>query len=269
MVHTKYKCIERANVLIEEGTAMSLRYAALELRFCMEAITYEKLEASANHIPPYIINKWQPPQAVKALLEHEPKTDKGFTLFAGIEEKSGVPSNNMQFVGEHKAFNLNWLRKHYNKVGGFLHFNHKKSKNAKLSAEEIKTYLKEVSEDISEVLKGDIAGGWLDGVFQFTCSQCAKAIIVGKNTLESGRDIVCQNDNCRAEYYGHLDSESSNAIFDLKITVFDCAQCSSDISVENRKLKIGYSFKCDKCGINHELVYKQWGYKAEIDTEES
>lgn len=111
MVHTKYKCIERANSLIEEGTAVSLRYAALELRFCMEAITYEKLEASAKHIPPDIIDKWQPPQAVKALLEHEPKTDKGFILFAGIEEEYGVPSNNMQFVGEHKAFNLGWLRR--------------------------------------------------------------------------------------------------------------------------------------------------------------
>ena len=267
MDHTKYKCIERANSLIEEGTAVSLRYAALELRFCMEAITYEKLEASAKHIPPDIIDKWQPPQAVRALLEHEPKTDKGFTLYAGIEEEYGVPSKNVQFVGEHKAFNLGWLRKHYNKVGGFLHINHKRSKNAKLPTEEIKSYLKEVSEDISEVLKGNITGGWLDEVFQFTCSQCSKTIIVGKHTLESGRDIVCQNDNCRAEYYGRLYPEGSGALFDLKVTVFDCAQCSAEIPVENRRLKIGYSFKCSKCGTNHELVHKQWGYKAEIEVE--
>jgi len=269
MEHTKYKCIERANSLIKEGTAISLRYAALELRFCMEAITYEKLEASASHIPPQILDKWQPPQAVKALLEHEPKTDKGFVLFAGIEKEYGIPSDNMKFVGEHKAFDLSWLRKHYNKIGGFLHFSHKRSKNAKVSLERLKSYLEQVSTEVEEVLKGSITGGWLDEVHQFTCSQCSKQIIVGKNTLDSSGHIVCQNTNCRAEYFGRYDPSSLNVLFELKVTVFDCAQCDSEIPVENKDLKIGFTFECNKCNTSHELVARQWGYKAEIEAEES
>jgi hypothetical protein len=47
----KRACLECAKELIREGSVQSLRYAALELRFCMEIITYEKLRASASHIP--------------------------------------------------------------------------------------------------------------------------------------------------------------------------------------------------------------------------
>lgn len=268
-MHSKYQCHERAKSLIAEGTGVSLRYAALELRFCMEAITYEKLEASAKHIPPHVLETWQPPQAVKMLLEHEPKADKGFVLFAGIEKEYGKPSDDMQFVGEHKAFKLGWLRKHYNKVGSYLHYSHGSKRNNQESIDSIRKYLQEVCDEVEEVLKGNILGGWLDQVFEYTCEKCQQVILVGKHTLENTSHIICQNPNCKAEYFTQVEGEGEKVRFTLKVTQFDCAKCKAKISVENRKLDIGFEFRCPACSTKHRIENRQWGYSAEIETNES
>lgn len=268
MEHTKYKCLERAKSLIDDGSEISLRYAALELRFCMEAITYEKLRSSARHIPPDVLDKWQPPQAVKALLEHEPKSDKGFVLYAGVEEEYGKPSKDMRFVGEHKAFDLKWLRKHYNKVGKLLHYPHTQSGNQPTSVKQLKEYLSIVASEIDEVLKGNILGGWLDQTFQFECEVCYQLIVYGKHTLENSGHVECQNPNCRAEYFGALSEDGANATFQLKVTKFDCAQCGGEIPVENRHIKIGLEFSCPSCSTKHRIEHKQWGYSAEIEGNE-
>lgn len=269
MEHSKFKCHERAKALIAEGTAVSLRYAALELRYCMEAITYEKLEASAKHIPVHILETWQPPQAVKMLLEHEPKADKGFVLFAGIEEEYGKPSENMQFVSEHKAFSLSWLRKHYNKVGSYLHYLHRTRKADREASEKIRDYLLAVSDEVEEILKGSITGGWLDEIFKFECEKCQQLIVVGKQTLERTRHIVCQNPNCKAEYFAVVENDGSEVSFMLKVTRFDCVMCKAEIPVENRKLDIGFMFKCPACLTKHRIENRQWGYSSEIESNES
>ena len=268
MEHTKYKYLERANLLIKEGSEVSLRYAALELRFCMEAITYEKLSSSAKHIPPDVLDKWQPPQAIKALLEHEPKGDKGFTIYAGIEEKYGKPSKNMRFVGEHKAFNLKWLRKHYNKVGRVLHFTHTRASDSVNSVNQLQNYLTEVSTEIEEILKGNILGGWLGETFQFECKNCNQLILYGRHTLETSGHVVCQNQNCRAEYYGELNKDGNGAAFHLKVTKFDCVECGGKIPIENRHIQIGLEFICPSCESKHKIENKQWGYSAEIEEQE-
>ena len=269
MEHSKYKCHESAKTLIAEGTAVSLRYAALELRFCMEAITYEKLEASAKHIPPRVLEAWQPPQAVKMLLEHEPKADKGFVLFAGIEEVYGKPSENMQFVGEHKAFNLSWLRKHYNKVGGYLHYSHRAKRAKRETTDSIREYLQEVCDEVGEVLRGNIIGGWLDQVFESECEKCQQVVIVGKSTLDQTRHIICHNPNCRAEYFVQVSDDGARVGFLLKVTRFECGKCKSEIPVENKKLDIGFQFQCLECKTKHRIENRQWTYSAEVETHES
>ena len=45
----KHSCMTRAKALLSAPTAENLRYAALELRLCMEAITYEASLLRATH----------------------------------------------------------------------------------------------------------------------------------------------------------------------------------------------------------------------------
>lgn len=263
---TPHHCIIRAKALIETGDRISLRYAALELRMAMEFLTYKKLDATCSHIPKYVVDAWQPPQAVKALLEFDPHGDKGFKIFAGIEEGYGKPANEMKFVGEHKSLDLKWLRKHYNKVGKYLHGY--RTTNDLMSDSELKKYLREVASAVEEANSGNIRGGTFIQPFEITCEVCKQPFVVAKHSLDNTSKFYCFNSNCRAEYYGKLTGENS-AQFSLMATEFDCGSCSAKIRVENRHLKIGYKFKCGECNTEHQLVSNTWGYAADVQSGES
>lgn len=261
-----HHCIERAKKLIEVGDKVSLRYAALELRMAMEFLTYEKLDGTGNHIPKYIVDAWQPPQAVKALLEFDQLGDKSFKIFAGIEEEYGKPAKDMKLVGEHKSLGLKWLRKHYNKVGKYLH-GHRTTEEL-MPEKELKSYLQEVAAAVEEANSGNIRGAAFIQPFDVTCEKCGQPFVVAKSSLKNTKKFYCFNANCRAEYHGELTGENS-AKFRLLATTFDCAACNAKISVENRHLKIGFKFKCGKCNTEHELCYRQWAYVANVPNDES
>ena len=57
----------------------SLRYAAPELRRCIEAIVCEKLKIYDILLPDTSVHQWQPPQAFDALTAIEPGAEETYT----------------------------------------------------------------------------------------------------------------------------------------------------------------------------------------------
>ena len=79
----KYDCLARAKALLAAGDAASLRYACLELRSCMEAVTYEKIREYGRRFPRSVIDdfsKWQPRVLVKILLSLEEGADQDYKV---------------------------------------------------------------------------------------------------------------------------------------------------------------------------------------------
>src|SRR5688500_4185803 len=108
----KFDYLDRAKTLLAAGDATSLRYACLELRSCIEAVTYEKLRAYAPRVPPSLLNdvsKWQPPRLVRLLLQLEGEADQEYSVYIG---RTGS-TQPMQFLGEHRTFAVRWIRDHY------------------------------------------------------------------------------------------------------------------------------------------------------------
>ena len=260
MALDKRSCMARAQALIANPTDENLRYAALELRLCIEALTYEKLQSFSNIIPEAVLQTWQPPQAVKALLEFEPLADQSFTIFAGIEETPGIESKNMKYVGKHSALRFKWLRKHYHKLGSLLH---SALANSERSNSLLTTtlYLNEVINDLAEPLQGNILGGGFRTVYNFDCNQCKKPVICNKDAVAKTHKAVCFNPQCGMEYYASIMDDGS-ATFKPIITEFDCVSCKALTAIENRKLDIGLTFKCTACGQKHCFIDRQWGYGA-------
>lgn len=260
MTFDKQSCMGRARALVAEGTQESLRYAALELRLCVEALTYEKLRAFSSMIPEEVLKTWQPPQAVKALLEFEPHADRTFILYAGIEEEYGKPSKEMKYVGTHSSLRLGWLRKHYNKLGNLLHV---PATHEQITPDTttLKRYLGDVIEDLAEPLQSTITGGNIRHVFNFTCSECGKPVVANAESVSKKNKAICLNPQCKAEYFAKVD-EAGQATFQLMVTVFECAaeSCDGVTQIENRKLDVGVEFACPKCHLKHLIVHRQWGY---------
>ena len=69
---SKHACYNRARSLLNAGDDSLLRYACLELRCCIEAITYDKLNTYKARLPSSLMDEWRPSKAIKALLQLEP-----------------------------------------------------------------------------------------------------------------------------------------------------------------------------------------------------
>lgn len=250
----------RAQALLAEPTSGNLRYAALELRLCIEALTYEKLRTFSNMVPEDVLRTWQPPQAVKALLEFEPRADRTFVLYAGREEEYGKPAKEMKYVGTHSSLRLGWLRKHYNKLGSLLHAPAAGDPKPQ-DVTTLKEYLAEVIADLQEPLQSTIFGGTFREVFNFTCSACEKPVIANVETVLEKKKAVCLNPQCRAEHFAEVNG-AGQATFLLMVTLFECAMedCDGVAPIQNRKLDVGVEFACPKCGLKHVIADRHWGY---------
>lgn len=115
--------LARAKDELATSAAIRVKYAALELREALEAITYDRARAMQDEIPPEEYRTWQPRKLMQLLVEIDPSADKTSTLAVGREDRLGVPAppERMQTLGTDVALSLGDLKKHYDALGSALH----------------------------------------------------------------------------------------------------------------------------------------------------
>lgn len=113
---------EEAAAMLAKQDDGSLRYAALELRRCIEAIVYQKLKVYGTLLPEGSVHQWQPPQAFDALIALEPGAEETYTYAIAPESEFGKITQ-----GPYRAFGVDerprgkWIKKTWNKLGSHLH----------------------------------------------------------------------------------------------------------------------------------------------------
>lgn len=260
MKFDKSSCLQRAKEMLKSRNDSLLRYVCLELRFCMEAITYGKLKTYSKRLPADVLAKWQPPQAVKALLEFEPDADQSFELRISPESSPGVPTGEWFSLGSHKSLKLGWLRKHYNKLGNLLHVIAPGAKASALQSDpqELRKYLETVAAELEPVAASRMDSS-LATVVDFQCSVCGDTVIANLAGVQKTRRAVCLNPSCGAEFAA-VETEDGELGFLLMASHFECIKCGHETTLQNKKLEIGYKFKCERCGEEHQLMKRQWAY---------
>jgi hypothetical protein len=103
------------------GDSSSLRYACLELRMCIEALAYDRLQAYLTEVPNSVMKKWTPRHILDELLAIDPHADRSSTVYVGAVEQFGVPAEEMKLLGEDKMFSVKWANSAHNALGNFLH----------------------------------------------------------------------------------------------------------------------------------------------------
>jgi len=252
----KSSCFARAKKMLSLGDG-SLRYACLELRFCMEAMAYDKLNTYSKRLPSGLLERWQPPQAVRALLELEPDADQDFELRMSLESAPGVPTGEWVNLGSHKSLKLDWLRKHYNKLGNFLHvpLPSTKPRSVQHSSGELRQYLEEVVAEMEPVVVSTMDASFA-AVVTFQCSVCKEMVPANLAGVQKSHKAVCLSPQCGAEFIAT--NKGNELVFDLDASYPTCIKCDHQNAVENRKLAIGYRFRCEECGEEHKVA--RWGY---------
>lgn len=272
------QALERAQRLLADPVAPNLAYAALELRMVMEMVTYEKLVAAKDVIPPEVLKTWQPPQAVKALLEFQEYADQSFVLevadtpnapeefehLSEAERLERLKGLNYVKVGEHHALTLAWLRKHYNKIGSLLHA--PAPGTAPKEPGKTANYLSDVASELDLALRSTIftfteRGGWV-----FPCHSCGSPVIRNVEALKAGATAVCSTPQCDGEYRLVKTSEDTWTVQPIQ-TKFTCPGCSHESVYWPRKIKVGAAFVCPGCQRRYGVFDYTWQVK-ELGPEE-
>lgn len=259
MHQDKASCLARARKWLEQPTAEGVRYAALELRMVVELLTYEKLRAASDIAPPEVLNTWQPPLAVKNLLEFDEFADKTFTVEVGaLPAETDLGSQEWLLLGEHCALSLKWLR-NYHKLGNFLHV----SMSASLPGDWLSkstALLVSVADELAKVLSSSITGFNHRGGYKFNCGDCGKLIIRNAEALREGKTAICSTPGCDAEYRAVGFEDDAPVVEPIEIQ-FVCENCKKQAFVAQRKVAVGNDISCSHCNARFRIaaLQQRWG----------
>lgn len=251
----KRSCLERARILLAEGKPESLRYACLELRYCMEAIAYEKLRLYTKNIAESIQEVWQPRKVIDTLKEYDPLVNQSYTLRIW-SETSSCEQDEIVFSGEHKTLSPVTLKKHYNKLGNYLHvpMPTQIKKRKTLSDTELKVYLQELLQIVEPACRNTFDTNIAE-VVNFECCQCGQLIIRNKASLEKNPSVICLVENCKAQHVVY--QEGGQYFIRLCQAEFICPDCQTSNYVSLHQMAEGVKLSCIECNRQY-IIDRRW-----------
>lgn len=226
-----------------------IKYAALELRYAMEALTYERASKYAEELPKTEYETWQPRKLMEQLLDIDPTADKDSTISIGIEDEPGVPAKAMQELGSETVLSFTMLKKHYDALGSFLHMPTLKQLGSAKAVDYVK--LRARSNDIIAFLEKVLASTVFNSNFAIfadvQCENCGSTI--RKRMPHGAEELSARCPGCDATYKVR-DAGNGNVQWRIDGQDFTCsnAECSEQAFMLRRDIKIGTAWRCRGCG---------------------
>ncbi|EKO3629399.1 hypothetical protein M3926_003541 [Vibrio metschnikovii] len=237
----KKDCLKRAKDLIQKADHASLRYACLELRQCIESISYDKLKIYKKFVPMSEFSRWQPKRVFDFLEEIEPTAIQDYTLRI-IEQKQDRTLGKTVFSGHHRTLTSKHTKKIYNKLGSYLHSPtllqqsdyYEKSKN--LASE-----LSNIVEELEPIIESSFDTN-IGNIYSFECESCGDVIYHREHGLEVGKHIRCLKSECGMVYIVNevQGAEISSEPLQAKIP----CDCGNTIFINYQKLKNPAQVNC-------------------------
>ena len=113
--------VDRARKFLESEEPSDLFHTALELRFAIEEIAYDKLKLRLKYTAPQDIDKWQPDRVIQQLQDLvDPKINLD-TNWSFKPEQGPGSDTNPTFMGTSKGIGFKDIRKRWQKLGSYLH----------------------------------------------------------------------------------------------------------------------------------------------------
>lgn len=256
---TARECLERANSLLASGSNDQLRYAALELRMALEALTYERALMYADDLPPSEYATWQPRRLLQTLLSLDPHADQGAALAVGLEELYGQPPKEMQSMGKEHVLSLATIKRNYDALGSVLHLP-SLDQQSKLTGNALPVSLRDrckaLAEEVSKVLASPICNLRIKLPLKFDCRRCGGP--VSKGMPPGAKDIELRCPGCKALYKLTHDVERNATTVRAMTTPVPCSDraCKETKELWEDEFGAGASWECAACKRRSILVLR-------------
>jgi len=250
--------LKQAQAELGTGDDARLRYTALDLRFAMEALTYDRALAYKAELPPSEYETWQPRKLMALLVEIDPNADKDSSIAIGIEESPGVPAAVMEPLGSETVFNLGLLKKHYDAIGSHLHMpTLKQATAAPPSPAKLRKRCEEVSAYIEKVLASPI---WNSTLGIFASGQCVNCNATIRKRMPHGQEkLIAECFECGATYIV-TDLGGGKVDFAPDTVEVRCGNkdCEEVFHLFKFELKAGNAWNCPTCKGQNILRLSVW-----------
>jgi hypothetical protein len=261
-INEKHHAYDAAAALLAKQDDASLRYAALELRRCIEAIVYAKLKVYGDLLPEGSVHQWQPPRAFEALIAIEPCAEATFTYAIAPETEPGkISAGPYHTVGVDERPKAKWIKKTWQKLGFYLHADWPFAVHKPKSSP--RQFLEKTLADIGPLVNNDFSS-MLSMKIHFECAGCGTTVKVMEKAVESSREAVCLT--CGMLYRANKSGDSFSFI--PGPPPFTC-ECGASTYVPFKDVKIGYRFSCRSCSRMFDVYGVEWKCAVADDTNAS
>lgn len=242
--------IERARAIIARADDRELAYAALEIRFCMEAIAYRQLDGYGPEIQSQLMKEWSPSRIVRMLTKFDEDSDQSAEISISVDlpdgrsllgEDSGQNlvegKDGKKYLLIGKANRIPWkeFQKAYSSLGSFLHLGRDGGNLIPTREKLLNTVCM-----LEEVADSTIIAA-LNNVATAKCT-CGTLLVLGWKQQAGEETIYCTNLQCKAAFMA--DKESPGLMNSIRQILLNCP-CGSKVLFHSQSLLA--MERCEAC----------------------
>lgn len=241
------QALQRARAELEAGADERLRYVALELRMCIEAITYDRAQTYIDELPPDEYKTWQPKKLLEVLVAIEPLAASGGRWGLCQQSAPEEPEHPWVDLGEDRVFGIRDIQQSYHKLGNFLHFPTLKQVQAGgVDVKTIRDHCQGVATALEHVLASPLRNVNFKSLITFDCEQCQSKVRKRAQPNEEKLEASCFS--CKAEYVLSRTAEWKYMVGRKTRTVHCPSKgCTHKIEVPVEQIKQGAGWTCSSC----------------------
>ncbi len=242
------QALHRAQAELSANKDERLRYAALELRMCIEAITYDRAQTFIQELPPEEYKTWQPQKLLAVLVEIEPLAASSGSLRFRQESAPGEQERPWVNIGETRVFGLKDIQRNYHKLGNFLHFPTLGQMQAGgVELKKIREHCDAVSASLGYVLAAPIHNLDFKSLVTFECEECKNKV---RKRIEPGaKEVEASCFECKAQYIIKSTEEKDKYLRGRKTRPVNCPTqgCTHQFECPVEKIQAGAKWTCPSC----------------------
>ena len=238
--------LERANEESESKIDVRLRYAALELRMCIEAVTYDRAQCYAELLAPDIYRTWQPQKLMEALIEIEPHVNEGPIVHFLDESNPEATLPTWISLGKETVFTLKDIRDEYHALGSFVHHPNLGKATTSTNFEKMRTRCTQISSKLTAVLSSPVFNAVFQNIVELPCDNCGNTI--RKHVPSKAESVEAKCYRCNAAYQISAQEDgsySSNRLGKIVSCVND--GCDGVLAIPREEIKDRAEIACQKC----------------------
>jgi hypothetical protein len=194
--------LESAQRELSTNDDSRLKFAALELRMSLEALTYERAQLYKRELTETQIKTWQPRQLLKILIDIDPFVDLSSTISFGIEGVDGSPPEKMQSLGAEIVLSIKDIKKYYDTLGSYLHTPTIEQGMIRESSSpnKIRNRCCEIASIIKSVISSPVFNIDFRSKTTLECFECGNEIVRTMPPNSDELKVNCLNEKCFASY---------------------------------------------------------------------